>query len=1017
MKIGILHLSDLHIEKDSYLTQVDAIVSACSYDVKQISNLYITVTGDIAKFGRKCEYEVAKLFFTELKRKIKPEKSLLQIKVILVPGNHDCCFDNVKSTRKTILKDCLKDIINEDDYFTDALAVQDNYWEFHKDITGILPTDKISYNIVEMPLISHKINFICYNSSWMSEKEEEYGGIVIPENKFIDNTEGEITISLFHHPINWLSPNTRNNNKARFEEHLISTSNIVLFGHEHDKGQVKNIQQRKNNVVFSEGKAFQKDKINETGFIYFDLDLTEKKVLCKVYAWKDNVYLTEHEDEFTLEKKEKKIFLLSNEFLTKINTLKIPLKHSRKEQLELSDVFIFPDLEPIKDSDIIQYLDSEELLEQVKKDEELKAVIEGDDQSGKTTLLFSLYRKLYDCGYTPIYVRGKNLNSTDVKTIVKKALKEQYDSTDVELFFQQTKKVLLFDNFQKTVLNPKYKATLLKNLDTQFDYVIITTSNSSIANLAIDELNILKNYDKYKLLPLGYKKRSDLIEKWLLIGEDTMTLREEQIFQSLKLRIDEVNSLIGNRLMPSYPIFILTILQGLDSQIFQDFSQTSYAHCYHALITAGLVKEGLKEELTTYFNLLKELAFFCFEEKKDCFSYVDFQSFFLTFKTNYFISHSEEKILQNLVNANIIKFDDEYYAFSYKYIFYYLVAQKIANELMLSQSDIDNKKYETIIENLCKDIHLEKNANVLIFLSHHTKVQILLDNIVFASWLPFENIVPITLDVQDPFSTFISKFVQELQMEMIKLEDRIPKEEFKNEQERKDKLEQIQQKNDGDNNNEYEFPKEVIEINQALQTIKILGQIVKNQKGDFEKGKLIGLVEATYLGSFRLVNFLTTFLRDEKDSIIDAIFDDLEEKNKNNLEFKDLLNRIGEDKIKNQINKFLQFLGYKLCIDSINNLILAVGAQGVDELYNTVTENINTPIAKIVTFAIKSYYGSINIHELDALFKSVEKNPIAQNILRFYVKKHLYTNYVERTKREKIIQIAGFRQNMIIRKR
>ena len=67
-------------------------------------------------------------------------------------------------------------------------------------------------------------------------------------------------------------------------------------------------------------------------------------------------------------------------------------------------------------------------------------------------------------------------------------------------------------------------------------------------------------------------------------------------------------------------------------------------------------------------------------------------------------------------------------------------------------------------------------------------------------------------------------------MEMIKLEDRIPKEEFKNEQERKDKLEQIQQKNDGDNNNEYEFPKEVIEINQALQTIKILGQIVKNQK-------------------------------------------------------------------------------------------------------------------------------------------------------------------------------------------
>lgn len=1005
MKIGILQLSDLHIENDDCLNKVDAIVNACDYDIKQISHLYILITGDIAKNGRKAEYDKAKDFIISLQQKIKPSNSVLQIKCIMVPGNHDCCFDNVKTTRKTIINDCLnKDIIEEEDYFADVLTVQDNFWHFYEEINENMPTDKTSYKIECVPFINHKIVFHCYNTSWMSEIEEKYGGLIIPENKFINNNEGNITISLFHHPLNWLSPNTKNNNKARFEEHLINTSNIVLFGHEHDKGQFKNIQQKHNNVIFSESKALQKNKPDEEGFNYFDIDLLENKTTCKVFSWNKDNYLVEYEEKFSVVKKEKRVFLLTNEFAKKINTLKIPLKHYKKENLELPDVFVFPDLEPIKDDDTIQYTDSKDLLQLIKKEDKLKVVIEGDDQSGKTTLLFSFFKNLYDSGFVPIYIRGKHVNSTDIKSIVKRSIKEQYDSNNVDLFFQQTRIIVLFDNLQSTTLNPKYKATLLKNLDIQFDHIVITTSRSAISNLAVDEINILKNYDKYKLLSLGYQKRGELIEQWLRIGENVMTINEAEVLKSIQLRFDEVNSLIGKQLMPSYPIFVLTILQGLDAQIFQDFSPTSYAHCYHALITAGLVKEGLKNELTSYFNLLKELSYFLFEKKEDFFTVSTFENFYSKLSETYFLTHNSSQILRNLSNANILKFDDDCYSFSYKYIFYYLVAHKIANEI---------EQHESLITKLCKDIHLEENANILIFLSHHTKAHTLLDNIVFTSWLPFENVNPITLDIDDPFSTFISKFVSEIQGEMLKIEERNPNEEFRKEQERKDKIERS---HNGNSENEYALPKEVVEINQALQTIKILGQIVKNQKGDFEKKKLIELVEAAYMGSFRLVNFLSGFFDNEKDSIIEAICDELEERNKNNLEFKVFLSKMGREEIKKQIAKFLQFISYSICIDSINNLIFAVGSQGIDELYNAVTEKIHTPIAKIVTFAIKSYYGSINIRELEALFKDVEKNHIAQNILRFYVKKHLYTNHIERTKKERIIRIAGFRSNMIIQK-
>jgi GTPase SAR1 family protein/predicted MPP superfamily phosphohydrolase len=1005
MKIGILHLSDLHIENDNYVDKIDAIVNVCNYDIAQISHLYIIITGDIAKYGRVDEYAKAKEFISTLQNKIK--HTILQIKVIIVPGNHDCCFDDVKSTRKTILKDCLKDVIEEDDYFNDALAVQDNFWNFYKDINGSLPTDKISYSIELTPYLNNKIVFHCYNSSWMSEMKEDYGRIVMPENKFIKNENGSITISIFHHPLNWLSPETKNNNRARFEEHLINSSNIVLFGHEHDKGQFKNIQQKNNNVIFSEGKAFQKDKSNEGGFNYFDMDLSSENIICKVYSWNENNYSVESEDRFTLQKKEKRVFTLTDEFSTKINTLKIPLKHSRKENLGLSDVFIFPDLEPIKDDDIIQYTDSKELLEQIKKEENIKVVIEGDDQSGKTTLLFSFYKNLYDNGFLPIYIRGKYVKHTDVKEVIKKVTKEQYDSNNVDLVFQQHKRVLLFDNLQNTALNPKYKANLLKKLDEQFDYIIITTSNSTITNLAIEELNVLRGYDKYKLLPLGYEKRGELIEQWLRIGENVMTVREEQISKSLQLRFNEVNALIGNRLMPSYPIFILTILQGLDTQIFQDFSQTSYAHCYHALITAGLVKEGLKEHLSGYFNLLKELSFYLFDNKIECFILSKFEEFFAKFKETYIAEHNSAQFLQNLANANILKFDDEYYTFSYKYIFYFLVAQKIADEI---------DKYESLIYELCNDIHLEKNANILIFLTHHTKAQILLEHIIFTSNLPFEKIAPITLETTDPFSTFISQFIQEIQGEMIKIEGRNPNEEFKNEQKEKDKLER-KQNNGNIKEDDYEMPKEVVEINQALQTIKILGQIVKNQKGNFEKNKLIELTETAYRSTFRLINFFAEIFKGEKDSIIDAICDDLEEKKKDNIAFGDFIRKIDREEIRKHTTKFLQFISYGICIDGFTNLVFSVGAQGIDELYNSISEKIGSSAAKIVTFAIKSYYGSINVRDLEKLFKDVENNHTAKNILRFYVKKHIYTNHIERTKREKMIQIAGFKSNISIRKR
>ena len=1005
MKIGILHLTDLHIQDVIHKDRVEKLVKSVEFDIKQLSNLFIVLSGDVTNYGRKTEYENAKLFINELLEKIKLCRILLQIEIIVVPGNHDCCFDSEKKTRKSIINDCKKDIIDENDYFIDAMHVQSNFWDFANEITNFKEKNQVAYKYKFRPHLDFNVTFHCYNTSWLTEKHEKQGSLIIPENKFLENENGEYIISVFHHPIDWLSANTNRNNKQRFEEHLIKSSNLVIYGHEHDKGKSKSIIQHKQNVVFCGGKAFDKKELDETGFSFYEIDLKDKSINIKTYNYDNNLYLVEFEDNYKIIAKNKREFILKTEFETKITELNIPIKHSKKKKLDLSDVFVYPDLEPLVDDDVIQYPNSSELIDKVKNELTSRVLIQGADQSGKTSLLFMLYKRLYEMGLTPIYLGGKHCKETNIKNLIKKSLKEQYETDNVDLFFQLNSKILLLDNFHKSELNSKYKKKLIDSINDNFEFIIITSNNTYSTKNVTEEATSLKDYIKYKLLPLGHEKRSELIEQWILIGENKFTIQEEAIFTTVNQRFNEIDALIGNRLMPSYPIFILTLLQSLEENL-QNFSQTSYANIYLVLIKAGLVKEGIKDNvLTSLLNILKELAFYLYDEiKNTTFNRNQFENFISTYSKKFFKDQrlSNDKILNTLCNSNILKFDDEYYSFSYKYIYYFLVAQKIS-------SDID--KYQYLIYELCNKIHLEVNANILIFLSHHSKAQILIDNIVFTSQIPFENFIPLSLNKDDEFVKFITEFTNEIKDEII---DEInPKEEVKKDLQKKDEIERknLKEKDEDKSNEDHSLPVEAIEMNQAFRTVKIIGQIVKNQSGDFEKEKLIQLVESAYYTIFRFLGFYSELLVKDKDLIIETIVENIKDK-----ENKKRHENINGKLIEKSVRKMLQFISWRICVDSMTNLMFSVGTKGQNELFEKVNLNIDSTASKLVTFAIKTFYDRIDTKELSKLFDDVKDNYLAQCILREYIKRYLYTNFVERSKRDQIIDIAGFKKQRLIKK-
>ena len=192
---------------------------------------------------------------------------------------------------------------------------------------------------------------------------------------------------------------------------------------------------------------------------------------------------------------------------------------------------------------------------------------------------------------------------------------------------------------------------------------------------------------------------------------------------------------------------------------------------------------------------------------------------------------------------------------------------------------------------------------------------------------------------------------------------------------------------------ELEKNPDIRDLNKAIRAIKILGQIVKNQRANLNKDLLNNLIKETYFASFRLISFYGSLLE------------------KGETEFKTMLEQeLSADASRVQIqesaSKMFMSLLYRFSLQVFSNLTLSVGTQKANELYERVADEIGTPAAKLITFTIKSYYGPMDILELQTLVKEFVGNPMAMHILKARVIKYLYTNTVSIQKKQQLGSIC-----------
>jgi len=1015
MKVAIIQLSDLHITSaDDFIVKNSAAVARSFKSIINTCNkVVVLVTGDIIDKGNVANYAHAKKFFDNVKTELLKEATLDSYDYVIVPGNHDLDFSQNDSIRPVILKEVKeRDSIEESQFIDICLAPQQRFWDFVSEMDNAKYLPCVSYKKTVSLDDGVNLIFHCYNTALLSTIDEQPQQLLIPENFFIeqnaiDDNNKDIVISVFHHKTGWLATRTPHNNQHAFSEHIEHTSQVLMCGHEHQsRFNVISDLQNVDKVLYLESNSMQQGSeqsfcvhVIETGK---ELTFNPTEIVIAKGGHFEVRELPEQKIPF-----KKHALSFSNAHADYLSRLDAPIKHPNKEQLTLDDIYVFPDLEPLSslDSDrMFSYVDSENLI--ANTDSGQIVFLEGDSQCGKTSLLKMMVRQCYQDGVYPILLSGSDVKIKNMNGILQQNYKAQYSSKGMSfndyLQLERTKRVVFIDNIDKSPFNQDGIREVLKGILKNYDYVVVTTSMDNSVIGLLQKSRTDEVIKRYLIHPLGHVKRNQLIERWIQLGTDRLTINTNVAIDMATSIFNKLSDTLGKQLLPSNPIFLLILLQEMNVDLSQfDTAPTSYANLYSSLIFAALHKQGVPQNnFNGIIQFLSEVAYAMYKNKKKYFKKdydvageIGYSQFYDAYTSRRNMPYTKEQLLKILTGSQLLlEREPETYFFAYKYIYFYLVANCIAS---LKQEE-KNKE----IKILCAKLYREENGNILVFLAYLNNDLTLLDEITFASWLPFENMQPITLDRNDAIYKRLESLVQSVSKEVLRIDVDQKKERHrllaaqdKREMSAKRAGEATKLLKDED----YEKNQVLQDLNNMMKSTRIIGQIIKNQRDVLLKEKIVSLLTDAYLSTFRSISFFTELLKDSQNEIVEDFVS-------KNPKIAEANKRVLEDKIK----MLFQMMLLRVCLSHFVNLTLSVGTSGINDLYDVVSkEKIKTPAADIITFTIKTYYGALNESELEDIMKEYSNNPVVLSILRARVRNYVYTHNLPFEKIQRVGSICG----------
>ena len=701
-----------------------------------------------------------------------------------------------------------------------------------------------------------------------------------------------------------------------------------------------------------------------------------KKIIKKKETRKDE------EKRMSLKKTNEQFDKITDQTRNRLNDTEIELVNKRVRKVSLEDIFVWPDLKEL-DEELDHYakaVSSKEIVNTGKF-----SLIFGEEQSGKTTLSKRFFHEFIKNNMTPVLLDGSQIKRYDISALISRELSKQYRSP--EYYQGNNHKVLIIDDFHNCNLNNKYINRLLDFVKSSFHRVIILSID--LYQYKSVEIDSLEGFRHYEILNFGHVKRAEIIEKWVSLG-----IVESIDQASLYREVDEcklkVDALTRGGILPAKPIFILSILQMSEAMMPQNINLTSYGHCYQYLIYKALEKSKVRNsEVDTYINFLTELGYAIYKNDGNSLDNSNWEKFVNRYGKKY-LSVDSGKILNTLVSSSVLIQENKSVSFKYSYIYYFFAAKYLSEELSNSE------EIKNTIRELLASLHREESANIIIFITHHSKDDWVLDEIQICLMEVFEEYRRAKLEKDSlEFLTGFLDSIPELVLEYRKIEDeRRHRDENldKNSSERGLKKES---RNRNRKEIERDAPDLFYKINTTFKGIEIIGQIIRNRHGSLSKEKLVALADQAYGVGLRFLEYFLNISDLAREEVINVIQRTLEENPS-----------ITNQELEDEVQSIFLLLTYGAIYGALRKISMAIGSREADQVYKIIEKSNPTPAIKLINQSIYMQFSkNMDIDQIKKLHEVLLKNPTCQRILKEIVIQHIYMYPVEYADKQRIAEI------------
>jgi hypothetical protein len=462
-----------------------------------------------------------------------------------------------------------------------------------------------------------------------------------------------------------------------------------------------------------------------------------------------------------------------------------------------------------------------------------------------------------------------------------------------------------------------------------------------------------------------------------------------------------LDAFVGKGIVPSWPVFILSVLQASSSAVPEIASYGSYGHLYEALLTKRMADSSKRpSSLGLKYTYLSIIAYELFKNERFSLSEADLRRLHRKYETEYKVEVNEDELWAELAAAQVLVRSGDDFRFQYKYAYYFSVAKYF-------QQGIGNVEEAAALRSqlsqMVNCVHDEDYANILIFYIYMTKDRVVIEQMLGVAARIFSDTEPANLTTDVAFVNNATNQLPDVLLETSDIERN--REEYRS---RLDESEDAETKNNTLTRTRYQDNiSDVLKIDFAFKSLQVMGQVVKNFPLDLKGDLKLELTRQSYELTLRTMRRFLNFLESSVAEIVNLL--------ERALRMHQPFSRLTNDEIRDASLTAVIRLTELSIFGLIKRLSFTLGVVDLKETYAQVRQIVGEDRipTRLIDLSIKlDHFGHIPEGDVRDLEQRLRANVPAYTVLKLMVGEFLHLFPCNYKTEQKMVQLFNFQPHI-----